>query len=664
MKAKNLIVLALFVGLSVLVSATYSFTSSFLERPGWWFYDILQQQFPAKIKDEDVILVEFDDITLAKLAEEEFGFPPPRELYVGFFEMAKAMNVRLIVFDILFDSQSTYGLEDDLAFNEAMRASGIKVVMPAPTGKVQPPYKRIIQGYEENILYGAVTPPAEVDGIYRTFPFYIEDKKTKKKYPTLGHQAVISPGRDMDITKGQDSILVHFYDISTLNRVPMYNLLKAYNDYEESGEIPDVLKGIQNKVWIVGYRALGLFDVKPMPFSPKASGVDLHLHGALNLLNEDYINRFKLSYEIYLFLFISLGSLVFLSLLKTPVYSGSIIAWASLGAPMVLMILLWQYKIWLNPFPLGIKTAAILGGFFAIRYQQEFKERSRYAKLLAHSMSKDMVELVRSGEMKVSRFGERRDITICFSDLSGFTTIAESMPAQELVELLNEYLDEVVDIIFEHDGYVDKFIGDAVMALWGAPVNGQDNHAELGLKTTLNFQKAVHRFNEKARVRLGEDCPTFIARVGLHTGEAIVGNIGSQDRHNYTAIGDSVNLAARLESLGKQYNVLTLISSDVLQALGIETHPDLICIDEVLVKGKTAPTKIYTEKLDLSEDQVQVFQQAYENYRKENWKEAVDLLLPLKEFGPSEVLLGRCELAIIGGRPKQFKDGVWIHDSK
>ncbi len=661
MKSKTVFLVLLFLLAGGLYTFAYHPVSVLFERPGWWVYDFLQRNLPAE-KPGGVALIEIDDGTLEQIYEDSgIGFPWPREVYAGLFEVSQLLKAKAISFDILFDRPSTYGLEDDQIFNEALRKIDIPVVFPAPMGRILPPSETLVENFD-GLKYGAVTPPPEVDGVYRVLPQKL--KEGDEEFNSLGYASIQAAFPDVKFPEKTSAIPVHFYRPQDMIRVPFYNLMRAYYQYQENGKLPAEIKELENKLWFVGYTAAALYDIKPMPFSRKASGVDLHVHGAANLLNNDYLQVINPNKELMLFVSLLLIGLIVLAYVQTPVSSLGLTLSFSLGVPLVLCIILWTQKVWFNPFAMGIQVSAFLGAFFSIRYQREFKERGKYAQLLANSMSQEMLELVQSGEMQVTRFGERRDITICFSDLSGFTTIAESMPPQELVELLNEYLDEVVDVIFKHNGYVDKFIGDAVMALWGAPIEGQNDHAKLGLQTLLDFEKAVDRFNEKARKRLGEDCPKFIARVGLHTGEAIVGNIGSQNRYNYTAIGDSVNLAARLESMGKKYDVLTLVSEEVLKAMGLNEHPDLIFIDEVMVKGKNEPTKIYTEKLDLSPEEVQSFSQGFSHYCKEEWKEAIEALRSLDRFGPSRVIISRCELALTGDKPAQFNKGVWSHDSK
>jgi adenylate cyclase len=310
----------------------------------------------------------------------------------------------------------------------------------------------------------------------------------------------------------------------------------------------------------------------------------------------------------------------------------------------------------------------MLAAFLTYRFQTEWRERERLAKSIENSMSTSMVKMIRNGELSLARFGERRTISILFSDLSGFTTLSEQTDPARLVEILNLYLDECVDLVFHHAGYVDKFIGDAIMALWGAPVVGQDDHAKLALRAALEYEAAVTRFNAKAREQYGFEKDLFTARVGLHSGPAIVGNIGSHSRYNYTAIGDSVNLASRLEGLGKYYGLTLLISEEALREAGALESDEVYLVDRVAVKGRSQAVAVYSRTQGYSKESIEHYARAFEHYQDGQWDLATEALVHAVDLPPAAILLERCQEAVDRGAiehpNRQLKDGVWHHDEK
>ena len=215
--------------------------------------------------------------------------------------------------------------------------------------------------------------------------------------------------------------------------------------------------------------------------------------------------------------------------------------------------------------------------------------------------------------------GEKRNITIFFSDIRGFTTISEKLKPEELVHLLNEYLTEMTTIITDDEGLVDKYMGDAIMSFWGAPLE-QPNHAEMACSSSLKMMKKLKELQNKWKK---EGIPSFDIGIGLNSGEAIVGNMGSSNRFDYTAMGDSVNLASRMEGLNKIYGTNIIITENTQKVVKdkFETRK----LDVVQVKGKKKPVYIYElifEKDKLSKkhrDFVKLYEESLELYFKKKW---------------------------------------------
>jgi len=242
--------------------------------------------------------------------------------------------------------------------------------------------------------------------------------------------------------------------------------------------------------------------------------------------------------------------------------------------------------------------------------------------------------------------GENREITAFFSDVQGFTSISEALTPNELVELLNEFLTEMTDIILQHEGTVDKFEGDAIIAFFGAP-NILKNHAERTCSACIKMQKRLAELRENWKEN-GK--PQLKMRIGLCTGNAVVGNMGSKNRMDYTMMGDTVNTAARLEGINKIYGIYTLISESTCIAAGsrIATRE----IDTINVVGKKEPVTIYQllgyagDVDDLAKKTNEHYAAGLHAYRNQDWDKAIDFFnAALKispDYGPSNTMIDRC----------------------
>ena len=666
--------LAITVGVIALLNSE-SFLKPTFRRWGWPLYDSWQRQNSdqsppglAIIAITQRSLDEFRDNPDLKL-----GWPWPREVYGAMVDTAGKLEAKSIVFDLVYDSPSTYGKGDDESFNQALTRylanADRSIVFPAPTtAAFQKPNPAILGELDLKLRYGAVNLPVEDDGVYRRVPraFMGTDGKV---YPPLG-LASLSVDR-LAPKVSNDLSWLRFYKMESIPVVDASEVFRIYQHQFHGGPLDDeakrALEVLKGKHWMIGLAAAGLYDLRPLPTDARAAGVILH---ATTFLNESSGQISEAPIELDIAVHIFWGAiLIFLALVATrpgPALLGAV-STLFIGLPLS-SGLLWLFAMWFNPLPGMLGLGLMLAAFLFYRFQTEWRERERLAKSIENSMSASMVRMIRSGELNLARFGERRTISIMFSDLSGFTSLAEETDPARLVEILNLYLDECVDLVFLHEGYVDKFIGDAIMALWGAPVVGQDDHAKRALRAALDYEAAVQRFNRRARERYGFTKDLFTARVGLHVGPAIVGNIGSHSRYNYTAIGDSVNLASRLEALGKYYDVTLLISEEALKEAGALESPEVFLVDRVAVKGRTKAVSIYSRTSGYSEADIANYRRGFSYYQKREWKLATEALGQAKDIPAAEIMRDRCQDILKRGEVEplnqKLKDGVWHHDEK
>lgn len=278
-------------------------------------------------------------------------------------------------------------------------------------------------------------------------------------------------------------------------------------------------------------------------------------------------------------------------------------------------------------------------------------------------ISPEYVEMLINKPDILNLGGEEREITIVFTDIESFTTIAESLDAKTLVSHLNEYLDGMTQILLNHKGTLDKYVGDSLIAFWNAPM-AQADHINNCLTAVLEMSDFSVNLDRKFKM---EGKSPFKTRIGVNTGKAIVGNIGSTDRFNYTAIGDQVNLASRLEAMNKVYGTNILISGATYEkAKNLFRFRKM---DFVRVKGKEKPVMIYEllgkhdQKFEDSfEEMIVLFERGMEAYRTKQWKDGVDIFtaaLDIKsEDTPSKIYLNRCKTLLESPLPDEW-DGVF-----
>jgi len=258
--------------------------------------------------------------------------------------------------------------------------------------------------------------------------------------------------------------------------------------------------------------------------------------------------------------------------------------------------------------------------------------------------------------------GENKKITMLFSDIENFTHISEKMPPSDLMHYLSEYFEVATKIILNNGGTLDKYMGDGILAFWGAPIDDSE-HALHCCKTALELQAAFKILNSNWRL---EGKPELMTRIGINTGEVIVGNVGSEDRLNYTVIGDPVNLASRLESLNKTYGTYTMVSEFTYN--NVKDSFKFRLLDKVKVKGKTEGIHIY-ELLDndaMPLEYTNLFNDAFTKYENANWQEALEAFKQLETKYPNDKLLkvfiDRC-IQFINAPPTSW-DGYWVMEKQ
>lgn len=426
----------------------------------------------------------------------------------------------------------------------------------------------------------------------------------------------------------------------------------------------DVLKGrvgpetFKGKLVFVGVTEKAVYDIRPTPLDALFPGVELHATAAANILKKDLIIRD--------------GRVIFFDVAATaalPLLLGLLLSrvkrtLAGLGIFIALSLAAVAGEFMLFIF-YNIKPAVIypvLSLFGAYMSGEAYRnlvaeKRSRYLKRAFSSyVSPALVSEILDDPGKLKLGGERREITVLFSDIRGFTGISERFSPEELVEFLNRYLSPMTGIVLEEKGMVDKYIGDAIMAVFNAPVE-VEGHAARACAAALRMKEALSSFNSRWE---GTGYPPVEIGIGINTGEAVVGNMGAELKLNYTAIGDTVNLAARLEPMNKEYATTITVSMYTREkAAGRFLFREL---DSVRVRGREAPLTIYelvgySGKDPAKERLCRRFEEALALYRGGRLQEALIIFDELKDTGdgPSAIYAGRCagELGLLDKGPGQ-----------
>ncbi|MDZ7385439.1 MAG: adenylate/guanylate cyclase domain-containing protein [candidate division KSB1 bacterium] len=662
---------------------------------------------PLVFPDTLVAIVAVDDEAFATIPGK---WPYPRSYFARAIRNLKAAGARLIVLDIEFSEPSTSRPEEDAALVQAVREAG-NVVVPAkvvfdtgPQGivssYVMKPFEAL---YAAAARTGIVNYDHDPDGFLRRYLLFLPAQK--KVWYSLGVQAVsmlqgVAP-HEIDVS-GADELRIgnrrvrkHEFQTMLINfrgpagTFPTYSLADVLDDAEfqllgdadvdymelfkrrgahgqvglDFGESP-----FQGKIVLMGASAEELGDNKPTPFfefagrRQKMPGVEMHANAIDTMLRGDYLRTLPHYVEMVLLLCLSLGAAAIARLLKPTL---GLVVMTLLGG-LVSAAGLYLFVSARLIVPLVMPILALAVSYIANTVHLATVERRAkrfYRQTFQHYVARSIVDkMLESGELP--KFGgERKVLTVLFSDIRGFTRYVEHHQPEEIVHNLSEYFTRMVNVIFRYAGTLDKFVGDQIMALFGAPYYFAD-HAERACRTAVDMVKELRALQKQwsdAR------CEYFQMGVGINTGQMIVGNLGSAQLFDYTVIGDEVNLASRLEGANKFYQTTIIIGESTYRQVGSKAI--VRELDVVRVVGKRKPVRIYELRgMDsvpwIEQDLIiDAYTRGLEAYRQRQWYQA------LKEFrrvlryfpsdGPSRLYTKRC-LDCIQNPPGE--DWDFVHD--
>jgi adenylate cyclase len=572
--------------------------------------------------------------------------------------------------EILMHGENIYGAEFTMS---QLTSEGAKT---AHMTEAISPQSNIRMITESTPLAGFFNKLTDPDGVVRKIPMAIRFRETL--YAPLSLKAV-SAYLDAPLSirvgdSGVESVRVGDLSIPVDDRGEMIINYRGPEQTFTHISATDVLndripeEALRDKIVLIGATAIGIHDECVTPLAKVFPGPEVHLNIMDSILAEDFIFHPVWAFIFDLLIIVLGGMLLALILSRTGAFSGGVAAVALFGGYIWLCQYFFSHMGWLlnMVYPLCVFLSIYLAvtsyKYFSEEGQKKFI-RAAFSKYLAP----EVVDQLIASPHKLVLGGERREITAFFSDVQGFTSISEKLGPEELVELLNEFLTEVSDIIMKYKGGVDKYEGDAVIAFFGAP-NELKKHAEAACLACIDIQARLVALREGWRQR-GK--PELKVRIGLFSGPAVVGNMGSRNRMSYTMMGDTVNTAARLEGVNKRYGTYILVGDATYQAAaGSIAAREL---DAVKVIGKNKPLVIY-EVLGRKDaipkplaDTVELYARALAEYRQRNWERAVAFFQMALEItpgdGPSTAMINRCR-EYMENPPSDDWDGSFAMDTK
>jgi len=698
------------IGVSAWLLALSLYYGKLLESYELKTYDQLcRLTAPYSLAPDDIVLIVVDQGSLQAAQRQGINWPWPRQMYAPIVQFCSASGARAVTFDILFTEPSSYGLEDDQLLAESLEQNehAILPIFLSRQGRPQPAWEKglldritltlqdqsgqPLAPYLSSVLpirvladnaasLGNVAIPPDSDGIYRRLPLLFSYHG--RWIPSLGLAVwqhlkgnapiVLGPkGIQMEEMRipldAQGNFLLSYYGSQRdFPRYSAFNVIQSFQAIQEGSQPVYQPQVFRNKVVFLGFTAPGLFDLKPTPINSVNPGVAIHATLVANLLKKDFRVRASTAAVLALAAAVAVVMAIIVMLIPS-LWQLALITLGCAGSLLFFLVVAFRQNIWWD----GVLLMASLGLSFAMStafsYATEGRQRRQIKQIFSHYMSDLLIQDLLKNPEKLRLGGERRVLTVFFSDLAGFTSLSEKLTPEVVVTLLNRYLTAMTDIILASGGLIDKYEGDAIMAFWGAPLP-QDDHAIRACLAALDNQA---RLAELRQEFIQAGLPPVYARIGINTGEMIIGNMGSSQRFDFTVIGDSVNLASRLEGAGKEYGASIILSEETYRLA--EERVEVRELDLLRVKGKEFPVRIYellSRKGELNETKgrvVRLFTEGLKHYRQQQWSEALSLFQQVSalvpEDGPAKTFIRRCEEFMEMPPPADW-DGVYRLASK
>lgn len=721
---RNRIAVSLGIGLLVVLFIQDAFFHfGFFERTSLAFIDrafLRRGPVPVVKESLDVVIISISDRSETTVPER---FPFPRSYYARAVRNLNRAGARAIGIDLTFEQPDVRGPHHDEALFDAIRQYRNVVVAgktdlasdDATVNRTNENFHSIFYAADSSV--GSVFVPNDADGVYRrympfakmpgqeryipSFAFALYAKALGLPSTTIGVESseafTVGPRPvpkydDMSMlinyhgTAGKtfrDFDIVNVLDDSDFQTVEERELHTSINVFDDPnfGLLHDGT--FRDKIVLIGpyfSESKDLFNVSMSdPDHPDRNlmyGVELHANALQTLLDQRFIRTLGRTAEVAIVLLLSVVLFVVVTALKNvrtrygwlmELAAVAISGGAIAGSIALFYWAFAQHDHLLPVVPMIATVVLTYSGSAVTQYLSERRKKTMIKGMFSQYLNPSVVNELIAHPEKLRLGGEKKELTVFFSDIASFTNFSEKLDAVDLVAILNEYLSAMTEIILRHDGTLDKYVGDAVMAVWGAPIPLQD-HALHACRAALEMQQKCREIAEKwAR----EGKPTLVVRMGLNTDMMVVGNVGGASRFDYTVIGDAVNLGSRLEGANKEYGTRIMVSERTANLVKNE----LLCreLDLLRVKGKTQPIRVYelvgarNSVGKEMQDKLAVYEAGLALYRERKFKQAIkEFLYALTldpEDGPSQLYLLRSQTYAKKAPPKDW-DGVFAMKTK
>jgi adenylate cyclase len=614
--------------------------------------DVRFQQRGNRPVNPDICIVTIDEESIAQLGR----WPWPRARHAKLIRELNKAGAKVIAFDSLFTEPDKENLVSDNELVQAVEGGG-NVVSAFFFKRVEDnlfgseplfPFKEL----EAVSQLGFVNLEPDSDGVTRRAPLVLFEKLENgsiQVHPSLAVSA-LSLYKDepvdqlleklplhidkTDFTHSKNSILVNYAfqkNSPTGYAYPIYSYAEVSQGKFSNG---DNFKG---KIIFVGATAAALFDLKAIPFISIHPGVMVHANAVDNLLTGNFMQESSPTSTAVYVLIIGLVLGYLLPRLRL---------WAKLLAFVVVvvgwvMVANWFFvsrQLIVPIVPLLFTAVGCNLGVLFYRLMIEEREKRKIKGSFKQYLSPKIIDVITRDPSKLKLGGEEREVSIFFLDIAGFTTMSEALKPSQLVEVMNHCLTEFSNVILKHDGLINKYIGDCIMAFWNAPAD-QPRHATQACQAALDCIAVLPSINKNFQER---GLPSIDCRIGINTGTVVVGNMGSNERFDYTVMGDPVNLASRLEGANKQYHTHIMVSDETFEKAkdDIEARD----LDLIRVKGKKEPRKVFevlcrkkdmTPELSEGRDRYHL---GLHHYRRRNFDEAIETFESVFQYLPNDYL--------------------------
>ncbi len=468
----------------------------------------------------------------------------------------------------------------------------------------------------------------------------------------------IQIGQQAIPTDEQGRLLINFR--GPQKTFPHYSFVDVLN-----GTVP--ASAFKDKIVLVGATAIGIYDMRVTPFSGVFPGIEVNANIIDNLLRNDAISRpdWTVVFDVAAILLLGIALSRIISRIR-PLTATMVTIALLVAYGVVNEYIFVHWRLWLTAIYPGMTMLFVFGGVTTYRIMTEEKKKKEIKNAFSRYVSPSLVEDILKDPSKLVLGGEERRLTVFFSDIRGFTTISEGLTPQNLVKLINDYLTPMTDIILESGGTVDKYMGDAIMAFWGAPV-WQEDHAIRACRTALKMMEKLRALQAEWEQK---GLPKIDIGIGLSTGKLTCGNMGSHLRFDYTVMGDSVNLGSRLEGLNKEYGTHIIVPKYTYE--DVKDEFILRQLDRIKVKGKKIPIRIYELMADKNGDTrlreaADLFEAGLNAYTERDWDRAESqfqkTLAVIPGDKPSLVFLERVKDLRTADLPAEW-DGVYVMTKK